>query len=135
MIPAFNEYGYLPPGVYPATIDEVAARFGQQSELRGVQVESLRWMIDLARRAGVERIVLNGSFVTDEPEPNDVDCVLLVAPDFPRGRTAEVELQRGLPFLQIDLAVQDEFDVMINRFFATDRAQVPKGMIEVVRWN
>ena len=78
---------------------------------------------------------MNGSFVTDEPEPNDVDCVLLVASDFPRDRTAEVELQRGLPFLQIDLAVQEEFDVMINRFFATDRAQVPKGMIEVIRWN
>ncbi len=41
-------------------------------------MESVRWMLDLAVRPGVERIVLNGSFVTDVMEPNDVDCVLLV---------------------------------------------------------
>jgi len=41
-------------------------------------------MIDLARRAGVARIVLNGSFISDIMEPNDVDCVLLPADDYPR---------------------------------------------------
>jgi hypothetical protein len=76
MIPPFQENGYLPPGLHVAIIDEVEQRFGQESELRRVQMESVRWMVDLAVRAGVERIVLNGSFVTDIMEPNDVDCVL-----------------------------------------------------------
>jgi hypothetical protein len=82
MIPPFDENGCLPPGVHGATIEEVAERFGQGSELRRVEIESLRWLVDLARQAGVPRIVVNGSFVTDLLEPNDVDCVLLVGPDF-----------------------------------------------------
>src|SRR5262245_38317604 len=77
MIPDFNEDGYLPSGIHPATLDEIAARFGQESELRRVQMESLIWLVDLAKRAGVQRIVVNGSFVTAVLEPNDVDCVLL----------------------------------------------------------
>ena len=35
MIPEFDEHGYLPAGVHPATLDEVAARF---SELIGVEI-------------------------------------------------------------------------------------------------
>ena len=53
--------------------------------------------------AGVERIVINGSFVTDICEPNDVDCVLLIGTGFPHDPGAEAELIQGLPFLDIDL--------------------------------
>ena len=42
MIPEFNDEGYLPSGIYYATVEEIAARFGQESELRSVQMESLR---------------------------------------------------------------------------------------------
>ena len=59
MIPAFNDVGYLPGGVHPATLAEVEERFGRGSELRCVQMESVRWMVDLAARAGVQRIILN----------------------------------------------------------------------------
>ncbi len=54
MIPPFNESGFLPAGVHPATLAEVEQRFGGPSELRRVQMESVRWMIDLALRAGVQ---------------------------------------------------------------------------------
>src|SRR5579883_3265109 len=108
MIPAFNNDGYLPPGIHSATLEEVAARFGRESELRQAQMESLRWLVDLARRAGVQRLVVNGSFVTDKLEPNDVDCVLLIGPDFPRDATALGELSAGLPFVNMELVDQDE---------------------------
>lgn len=60
MIPPFDEHGYLPPGIHLATLDEIEARFGRESELRRVQMESLRWLMDLVRRAGVERLVISG---------------------------------------------------------------------------
>ena len=85
VIPPFNDQGYWPAGVHVATFDEVAARFGAESELRRAQIDSLRWLIDLARRAKAQRLIVNGSFVTDVFEPNDVDGVLLVASDFPQG--------------------------------------------------
>ncbi len=132
MIPFFDDSGFLPPGVHPATLDEIAARFGREPELRRVQMESVRWMVDLAVRAGVQRIVLNGSFVTDIMEPNDVDCVLLIGPGFPEDPAAEAELRGGLPFLDIALVRQRRFDRLVNVFFATDRFDTPKGMVEVI---
>ena len=95
-------------------------------------MESVRWMVDLAMRAGVERIVLNGSFVTDIIEPNDVDCVLLQGRDFPKDRTAEGGLRAGLPFLDIAIVPQKDFDRLVNVIFATDRFDVPKGIVEVI---
>lgn len=135
MIPSFDERGYLPPGIHPATVDEIAERFGKEAELRRVQMESVRWVLDLAKKAGVQRIVLNGSFVTDAMEPNDVDCVLLVGPGFPHDREAEGELLAGLPFLDIDLVRQDGWDEMVEEVFATDRQLHSKGMIEVIAWT
>lgn len=133
MIPALNEHGYLPPGIHPATLDEVAARFGGGSEIRRVQMESLRWMVDLAHRAGVDRVVLNGSFVTDALEPNDVDCVLLMGAGFPRDRSAESELIAGLPFLELSLVNPVDFALLVDHFFATDRSSVGKGLVEVIQ--
>jgi hypothetical protein len=54
-------------------------------------MDSLRWLVDLARRAGALRLTVNGSFVTDRAEPNDVDCVLLIGPGFPHDAAAEKE--------------------------------------------
>jgi hypothetical protein len=131
MIPPFTELGYLPPGIHPATLDEVDARFGQQSEIRKVQMESVKWMVDLAIRAGVERIVLNGSFITDIMEPNDVDCVLLFQPGRRTDRQAFKELRAGLPFLDIAIAGPRRFEQYVLRLFAADRYRAEKGMVEV----
>ena len=135
MIPSFDEHGYLPPGIHPATLDEIEAHFGQESEIRRVQMESLRWLVEIAQRAGVARLIVNGSFVTDEFEPNDVDCVLLASADYPHDIEADAELIAGLPFLQIDVVKQADFDVMVETIFATDRRFRRKGMLEVVPWN
>jgi hypothetical protein len=138
VIPDFDDNGYLPPGIHPATLAEIEARFGREPELRRVEMQSLHWLIDLARRAGVKRIVLNGSFVTDAYEPNDVDCVLLVDDDFPRPgdeEEAEAELAAGLPFLQIDVVTQTAFAYLVDHVFGTDRLDTPKGVVEVIGWN
>ena len=132
MIPPFDESGCLPPGVHPATMAEIEARFGRESELRRVQMESVRWMVDLAVRAGVQRIVLNGSFVTDIMEPNDVDCVLLIGRGYPKDPVAADELLAGLPFLEINVVRQRGFKKLVGEVFATDRFYVPKGMVELI---
>ena len=131
MIPPFDDSGCLPPGLHGAALAEIEARFGRQSELRRVQMDSVRWMVDLAVRAGVQRIVLNGSFVSDIMEPNDVDCVLLIGRGFPANPIAEAELNAGLPFLEMKLVGQADFDDYVNVTFGTDRMGVPKGMIEI----
>jgi hypothetical protein len=132
MIPEFNDVGYLPAGIHPATLDEIDRRFGQESELRKAQMESVRWLVGLARRAGVLRIVVNGSFVTDKMEPNDVDCVLLIGEGYPSDADADLELQAGLPFINVELVDGAGFRLFTERTFATDRLLVTKGMVEVI---
>jgi hypothetical protein len=78
-------------------------------------------------------VVINGSFTTEVFEPNDVDCVLLIGPGFPRDQAAEAELLAGLPFLEMNLVNQADFDLLVEKFFATDRESIPKGMVEIVQ--
>jgi hypothetical protein len=132
MIPELNDDGLLAPGVHPASMEEIAARFGQEPELRQVQMDSLRWLVDLAKRVGVQRVVINGSFVTDKWEPNDIDCVLLRGPSFPLDESADAELWAGLPFIQMALVGQSEFDLYVSKIYATDRHGNAKGMVEVI---
>jgi hypothetical protein len=64
MLPDFDEFGNLPPGIHPAAIEEVVQRFGAGSPERDVEGRELLQFIAWARRAGVRRLVLDGSFVT-----------------------------------------------------------------------
>ncbi len=89
-------------------------------------------MIDLALRAGIERIGLNGSFVTNTIEPNDVDCVPLKGANYPSETRAAADLRAGLPFLHITIVRRLDFDRLINVVFATERFDALKGTLEVI---
>jgi hypothetical protein len=132
MIPELNDHGYLPAGVHGATLAEIATRYGQESEIRQVQMESLGWLVDLARRAGVLRIIVDGSFIGDDYEPNDVDCALLIGPEYPMDAVADAELLAGLPFIQAELLTADAFEYYLSTVFGMDRRGVLKGVIEVL---
>ena len=132
MIPPFNENGYLPPGIHKASLEEIAERFGWQSGTRRDEMESLRWLMDMVKRLNALRLILNGSFVTDAIEPNDVDCVLLFDSHSFQTADTDTELRAGLPFLEIEVVDQDNFDFLVDKVFVTDRDRVPKGMIEVI---
>jgi hypothetical protein len=132
MIPPLEENGMLPPGIHQASLDEIDDRFGQESEIRRTQMQSLRWLIDLAKLAGAERLIINGSFVTDAFEPNDVDCVLLTDPNHPNDPAALDEIAAGLPFLDVQLVELTDFTMLVEQFFATDRFRNSKGLVEVI---
>ena len=118
MIPVFNEHGYLPAGVHTATLAEVETRFNRDPEIRRAEMQSLHWLIDMARRSGVKRIILNGSFVTDRREPNDVDCALLIDEEILKNPLTQAEIEAGLPFLEINLLSQVDFDFMVETCLA-----------------
>jgi len=132
VIPEFNDVGYLPPGVHLASLAEIAARFGQESEIRQAQMDSIRWLVDMAKKAGVQRLIINGSFVTGVFEPNDVDCALLPSADFPLDPAAAADLSDGLPFIDLHVVEAKEFAILVEQLYASDRDSVPKGVIEVV---
>ncbi len=83
-IPAFNEDGFLPTGIHDCTVEELKVRFGtfQQSDRRPQLFARLEAFLAEARASGiVQSVLVNGSFVTVAPEPNDIDLIVIVAPD------------------------------------------------------
>ena len=73
MIPTFDAAGRLPPGIHGATWDEIQARFGWTPRRRRL-LRGLHRGILALQSAGCSRLYLDGSFVTDKPEPGDFDA-------------------------------------------------------------
>ena len=82
MIPPLDEYGCLPEGIHDSTIDEAAGRFGVfQTSDRRLQLwaKFTEFMRELRVCDFMEAVLVDGSFVTGTPEPNDIDLVLVIA--------------------------------------------------------
>lgn len=84
-IPDLNEDGLLPAGVHDCTLDEISARFGRfQVTDRRIQLfEKLRLLMEEEKQAGLAtEMIVDGSFVTDKPEPGDIDLVIVLPRDY-----------------------------------------------------
>lgn len=78
-LPPLTEGGELPQGVHLASLREVLERFGVGSTQRKAVALRLERIYRAARASGhLARFVVFGSFVTNKPEPNDVDVFLLM---------------------------------------------------------
>ena len=71
--PSFDERGNLPPGIHPATWDEIVERYAT-NERRGQLMHGLRAAIESLHPAGCLRVYLDGSFVTNKEVPGDFDA-------------------------------------------------------------
>jgi len=88
-IPALNSNGLLPAGIFDCTLAEVRTRFGsfQSSDHRARLFVRLEELVQAMRSSGsFEWLLIDGSFVTARPAPNDIDCVAVLrpGPDFER---------------------------------------------------
>ena len=122
MLPPFDEYGNLPPGIHPCSMDEMAQRFGHGSAERVVEIAELKEFVEWAWKAGVERIIVNGSFVTARTAPNDVDVIILPGVDYPRGESVSTGNELNWPFLQVIVAADlDDLLAWSHEDFGTER--------------
>ena len=133
MLPTFDDNGYLPPGIHRCTFAELVVRFGKGSEERESEVDELKTYFEIAKKAGVSRLVVDGSFVTDNPRPNDVDIVVLVPPEYDvASMTLEADGKTSSR-IHIFLALGDaSFEKWSCDFFACDRLGNPEGVVEVI---
>jgi hypothetical protein len=83
MLPGFNDFGDMPEGRHLATLAEVVKRFGAGTPQRQKVTDRLRRIHSLAVATGhLDKLVIFGSYVSEVPEPNDVDIILVMRPDF-----------------------------------------------------
>lgn len=143
-LPDFDASGDLPPGVHRATLNEVIQHFSSVGGQRGVCALRLSHVHELARRTGhLKRFVIFGSYVTAQPNPKDIDVVLVMNDAF---RLEECPIEsRGLfdhavaqarygasifwirPGLLIDESVQD-----FIAYWQLKRDGSKRGIVEVI---
>lgn len=140
MIPPSRPDGYLPEGLHAATAAEVTFRFGSSSPRRRRLALQLRRWIELARAVKARRLLIDGSFVTEKPEPNDIDAVLLLPEDFEQqvsdGVEAALQLENMLLTRRPEelFAAEDETDFAEwAEFFGRTREPDGrrKGLVEI----
>ena len=91
MIPAFRPDGYLPEGFHVASEADVTFRFGSSSPRRRRLALRLRRWMELARQVNARRLLIDGSFVSAKPDPNDLDAVVLLPEDFQQQNEQGIE--------------------------------------------
>ena len=99
-----------------------------------------RWLV-LAREIGARRILIDGSFVTAKPEPDDIDAAILLPVNFAaqveRGFESAIELEQMLLTRRPEelFAAEDESDwndwcEFFSRTREADGRR--KGLVEVL---
>jgi hypothetical protein len=139
-LPPFRSDGYLPEGLYLCMEAEVVFRFGSSTPRRRRLVLRLRRWLQLARQVGARRLLVDGSFVTEKPEPNDIDSVVLLPRDFQQQLAREDEPALELEWMLLArqpeeiFAAEDDDDWMEwVEFFSRTRESDGrrKGLVEV----
>jgi hypothetical protein len=81
--PKFNKNGDIPTGIYKASLSDVIDHFGKGSFQRAILAQRLQRIYDLAvETRQVARFIIFGSFVTDKPNPQDLDIFLVMEDTF-----------------------------------------------------
>ena len=82
-IPTLNMNGILPVGIFDCVLSEIRTQFGsfQQSDQRPRLFARLEELFQAMRRAGLfDFLILDGSFITTNPTPKDIDLIAVLRP-------------------------------------------------------
>lgn len=140
MIPAFDAGGKLPPGIHPASWDEVMTRYAINTRRR----ELLDGLLDALRSlksAGCRIVYLDGSFVTAKEMPGDFDaCWEIAGVDagrldrellgFSDGRAAQ-KARYGGELFPAETAAEPAGTTFLHYFQRDRDTGQPKGIIAI----
>lgn len=140
-IPGFDAYGNLPPGLHRVTLEEIRIRFTWNTKRKRLFGGLIRALKNLAQ-AGVKKVWIDGSFVTDKNAPADIDgCweyqqsvdvnkLDRVFLDFNAPRTS-MKKKYGVDFLISTVSLLDGQGKTVLEFFQQDRDGNQKGILLV----
>ena len=144
-IPLLNADGVLPAGLHEATLGEVRERFGVFRETdRRVQLYGrLEQLVATLQRSQLFiAVIVDGSFVTAKPQPEDIDLIVVLHRS--HDWTADLSASDYALFSRPALRRQFQFDVLFAaeggvdyeryvEFFGRlrDAASARKGMVRI----
>jgi hypothetical protein len=140
VIPAFDAGGNLPPGIHPASWDEVMTRYAintRRRELADGLLDALRSL----KHAGCRTAYLDGSFVTAKERPGDFDACWEIAGvdaggldrellDFSNRRAAQ-KARYGGELFPAETAAEPAGTTFLDYFRRDRDTGKPKGIIAI----
>jgi hypothetical protein len=143
-LPDFNNNGDLPPGIHQASLNEVIDRFGEGTPQRHIMAQRLEHIYSLAVETGhVGRFIIFGSFITNKPEPGDVDIFLLMEDTFDvsqlSGETAlifnhiDAQNYEGASIFWIRRLAALEGEETTIKHWQLKRDGTKRGIVEVIK--
>ena len=125
-IPMLESSGLLPAGIHDCTLDEIGARFGvfHGNDRRPQLFSRLGEFVTEAKRSGIVRfLVVDGSFVTAEHAPNDIDFIVVVS--------SEHDFSADLSLSEYNVVSKQ----CVRRRFGFDLLVAREGSVEYRRWT
>ena len=138
-IPPLNEAGELPPGEHETSMPGIRKRFGRSSAQREELMHGLENAAENLQAAGVQKIWIDGSFVTSKKEPNDVDgCweytehvdLSRLDPVFLAESRTPMKEKYGVEFFPA-FVIEADSGLPFPKFFQVNRDGDPKGILVV----
>ena len=138
-IPRLNHIGELPPGEYEVSLLAIKKCFGSSTAQRKALMEGLERAVETLGEAGVGRIWIDGSFVTDKEEPNDIDgCweyskqvdLSKIDPVFLAESRRPMKEKYGVEFFPA-CVIETASGLPFPKFFQVNRDGNPKGILMV----
>lgn len=140
MIPDFDEFGYLPPGIHDAAWDELVTRYGLTAHRKKL-LDGMLDALQQLRAVGCQRAFIDGSFITTKKVPGDFDACwdsdgvdfdaipdhLLITDE--SVRTLQKKMFGGELYIADSGA--DEWGTLFVDFFQYDRNRIQKGIIKL----
>jgi len=143
VIPAFTKEGYLPPGIYEISLDELEERFAYTIWRKELSENLVRLINDL-KNIGCTAIYVDGSFTTIKRLPKDIDVcwedtgidydmaegIMPILFDFANKR-ANQQLRYKCDIFPAHF-IADNNGILYLDFFQKDKAtNNPKGIIKI----
>jgi hypothetical protein len=139
VIPPFDHTGNLPQGEHPCTWDEFENRYSTTAHRINL-LNGLYEALENLSQAGCQTVWIDGSFISDKPNPNDFDACWdsshvdpdLLEPtllDFRHPRSAMKRKYKGELFIA-DLPATPHGETFLD-FFQKDRNNNPKGILRL----
>lgn len=141
-LPEFREDGWLPPGHYVATWEEITATFGGETGSRRAALTTalLELRDTLVANAIAGLLLLDGSYISAKAAPGDFDVLLIGPADIQVRKDTEPNLAR---LLDAETAERERgyslFFIpqnspafgLLQTFWDFSKEGVPKGVVEV----
>lgn len=131
VVPRRRRDGTLPPGVHPATLDEVLAAYPPTNQQRQILNDALQCAVRVLRQLDPTLVIyVDGSDITNKAEPNDVD-LLIIGPISQLDLITYLDQHCPVEAVSLDVNVEPTTPNPLFDLFVATRRGTAKGIIQI----